>query len=166
MTDLLIPIIVVIFVIYIFLIYTSRLVDFSFSSRSKGGNFYFGGHETQKSTSSWNFGALIKATKAGLTLSIDKLEAHYLAGGNVDRVVDALIAARRAGISLSFEKATAIDLVGRNVLEAVQMSVNSKVIKTPVVAAVAKNGIQVMATARVTVRANIERLVGEQVRKQ
>jgi len=104
--------------------------------------------------------ALIKATKAGLTISIDKLEAHYLAGGNVDRVIDALIAAERAGINLSFEKCTAIDLAGRNVLEAVQMSVNPKVIKTPVVAAVAMNGIQVMATARVTVRANIERLVG------
>jgi len=103
---------------------------------------------------------LIKATKAGLTISIDKLEAHYLAGGNVDRVVDALIAAERAGINLSFEKCTAIDLAGRNVLEAVQMSVNPKVIKTPIVAAVAMNGIQVMATARVTVRANIERLVG------
>ena len=104
--------------------------------------------------------ALIKATKAGLAISIDKLEAHYLAGGNVDRVIDALIAAERAGLNLTFEKATAIDLAGRNVLEAVQMSVNPKVIKTPVVAAVAKNGIQVMATARVTVRANIERLVG------
>jgi len=104
--------------------------------------------------------ALIKATKAGLAISIDKLEAHYLAGGNVDRVIDALIAAERAGLNLTFEKATAIDLAGRNVLEAVQMSVNPKVIKTPIVAAVAKNGIQVMATARVTVRANIERLVG------
>jgi len=104
--------------------------------------------------------SLIKATKAGLAISIDKLEAHYLAGGNVDRVIDALIAAERAGLNLTFEKATAIDLAGRNVLEAVQMSVNPKVIKTPIVAAVAKNGIQVMATARVTVRANIERLVG------
>ncbi|HHV58431.1 MAG TPA: flotillin-like protein FloA [Firmicutes bacterium] len=103
---------------------------------------------------------LIKATKAGIDLSSNQLEAHYLAGGNVDRVVDALIAAHRAGIPLSFERAAAIDLAGRNVLEAVQMSVNPKVIETPVVAAVAKDGIELKAKARVTVRANIERLVG------
>lgn len=103
---------------------------------------------------------LIKATKAGLDIGVDKLEAHFLAGGNVDRVVNALIAAQRAGISLSFERAAAIDLAGRNVLEAVQMSVNPKVIETPVVAAVAKDGIEVKAKARVTVRANIDRLVG------
>jgi len=103
---------------------------------------------------------MIKATKAGLNLSIDRLEAHYLAGGNVDRVVDALIAAERAGIELSFERAAAIDLAGRDVLEAVQMSVNPKVIETPVIAGVAKDGIEVKAKARVTVRANIDRLVG------
>ncbi len=103
---------------------------------------------------------MIKSHKAGLRLTSDLLEAHYLAGGNVDRVVDALIAAQRAEIDLSFERAAAIDLAGRDVLEAVQMSVNPKVIKTPVVTAVAMDGIQVMATARVTVRANIERLVG------
>ncbi|HHY99338.1 MAG TPA: flotillin-like protein FloA [Firmicutes bacterium] len=103
---------------------------------------------------------LIKAVKAGLNVSADKLEAHYLAGGNVDRVVDALIAAHRAGISLTFERGAAIDLAGRNVLEAVQMSVNPKVIETPVVAAVAKDGIELKAKARVTVRANIDRLVG------
>ncbi|MCX7941632.1 MAG: flotillin-like protein FloA [Dictyoglomaceae bacterium] len=104
--------------------------------------------------------SMIKAHKAGLNLTLDKLEAHYLAGGNVDRVVNALIAAQRAGIPLSFEKAAAIDLAGRDVLEAVQMSVNPKVIETPVVAAVAKDGIELKAKARVTVRANIERLVG------
>lgn len=103
---------------------------------------------------------LIKAQKAGLDIVIDKLEAHYLAGGNVDRVIDALIAAHRANISLEFERAAAIDLAGRNVLEAVQMSVNPKVIETPVIAAVAKNGIELKVKARVTVRANIERLVG------
>ncbi len=103
---------------------------------------------------------LIKAVKAGLDVSADKLEAHFLAGGNVDRVIDALIAAQRAEIGLSFERAAAIDLAGRNVLEAVQMSVNPKVIETPVVAAVAKDGIELKAKARVTVRANIERLVG------
>ena len=103
---------------------------------------------------------MIKATKAGLSVSINKLEAHYLAGGNVDRVINALIAAQRAGIPLDFEKACAIDLAGRDVLNAVQMSVNPKVIETPIVAAIAKDGIELRAKARVTVRANIDRLVG------
>ncbi|SDW14535.1 Uncharacterized protein YqfA, UPF0365 family [Marininema mesophilum] len=103
---------------------------------------------------------LIKARKAGLDVSIEQLETHYLAGGNVNRVVDALIAAQRADIDLMFERAAAIDLAGRDVLEAVQMSVNPKVIETPVVSAVAKDGIEVKVIARVTVRANIERLVG------
>lgn len=103
---------------------------------------------------------MIKATKAGLKLNIDKLEAHYLAGGDVNSVVNALIAAQRANINLEFEQAAAIDLAGRDVLEAVQVSVNPKVIETPKIAAVAKNGIEVIARARVTVRANIERLVG------
>lgn len=89
-----------------------------------------------------------------------QLEAHYLAGGNVDRVVNALIAAERANIPLAFERAAAIDLAGRDVLQAVQMSVNPKVIETPVVAAMAKDGIEVRSKARVTVRANIDRLVG------
>lgn len=103
---------------------------------------------------------MIKAVKAGLSVGIDKLEAHYLAGGNVDRVINALIASQRAGIPLTFERAAAIDLAGRDVLNAVQMSVNPKVIETPKVAAVAKDGIEVVVKARVTVRANIERLVG------
>ncbi|HBL36617.1 MAG TPA: hypothetical protein DDZ55_07380 [Firmicutes bacterium] len=104
---------------------------------------------------------MIKAEKAGiLEVSVDKLEAHYLAGGNVDRVIDALIAAQRAEINLSFERAAAIDLAGRNVLEAVQMSVNPQVIETPEVSAMAKDGIELKAKARVTVRANIDRLVG------
>lgn len=103
---------------------------------------------------------LIKATKGGIELGVDKLEAHHLAGGNVNTLVDALIAAQRAEIPLEFERAAAIDLAGRNVLEAVQVSVNPKVIETPQIAAVAKDGIEVMAKARVTVRANIERLVG------
>lgn len=103
---------------------------------------------------------MIKATKAGLNLQIDQLEAHHLAGGNVNSVVDALIAAQRANIDLEFEQAAAIDLAGRNVFEAVQISVNPKVIETPVIAAVAMNGIEVRAKAKVTVRANIERLVG------
>jgi uncharacterized protein YqfA (UPF0365 family) len=103
---------------------------------------------------------LISASKAGLDLNISQMEAHYLAGGNVSRVVTALISADRANIALPWKRATAIDLAGRDVLEAVQVSVNPKVIQTPRVAAVAKDGIQVIAVARVTVRANIERLVG------
>ena len=102
----------------------------------------------------------IKSTKAGMSLSLNKLEAHYLAGGNVDRVVNARIAAQRAGIPLDVERAYAIDLAGRDVLNAVQMSVNPKVIETPVIAAIAKDGIELRAKARVTVRANIDRLVG------
>lgn len=103
---------------------------------------------------------LIKATKAGLNLSVNQLEAHYLAGGNIDGVVNALIASERAGIELPFEKAAAIDLAGRDVLDAVRMSVNPKVIETTNVSAVAKNGIELLVKARVTVRANLERLVG------
>ena len=103
---------------------------------------------------------LIKARKAGLELSVNQLEAHYLAGGHVDNVVNALIASERAGISLPFEKAAAIDLAGRDVLDAVRMSVNPKVIETTDISAVAKDGIELLVKARVTVRANLERLVG------
>ncbi|MBL1211885.1 MAG: flotillin-like protein FloA [Ignavibacteriae bacterium] len=102
----------------------------------------------------------ITATKAGIPMEIPLLEAHYLAGGNVIKVVNALISASKANLDLSFDKATAIDLAGRDVLEAVQMSVLPKVIETPMVAAVAKDGIQLKAIARITVRANIDRLVG------
>ncbi|MCQ2174830.1 MAG: flotillin-like protein FloA [Bacteroidales bacterium] len=104
--------------------------------------------------------ALITGTKAGLTLHANELEAHYLAKGNVSKVVMALISANKANIALDFKMATAIDLAGRDVLEAVQMSVNPKVINTPPVTAVAKDGIQLIAKARVTVRANIKQLVG------
>ena len=103
---------------------------------------------------------LIRATKANIPVNIDQLESHFLAGGKVGRVVDALIAAHRANLSLSFERAAAIDLAGRDVLEAVRMSVKPKIIETPPVVAVAKDGIEVKAIARVTVRANLERLVG------
>ncbi len=103
---------------------------------------------------------LIAATKAGLRLNITDLEAHYLARGNVENVVNALISADKANIELDFQRAAAIDLAGRDVLEAVHVSVNPKVIQTPKVAAVAKDGIQLIAIARVTVRANIHRLVG------
>ena len=103
---------------------------------------------------------LIKSRKAGLNITLSKLETHYLAGGNVDRVINALIAAQRSNIELPFEKASAIDLAGRDVLQAVQMSVTPKVILTPLVAAIAKDGIELRVKARVTVRTNIERLVG------
>ena len=102
----------------------------------------------------------ISATKAGLNLDLAQMEAHHLAGGNVGRVVAALISANRANIDLPWQRATAIDLAGRDVLEAVQVSVNPKVIQTPRVSGVAQDGIQVIAVARVTVRANIDRLVG------
>ncbi|NBC97063.1 MAG: flotillin-like protein FloA [Deinococcus-Thermus bacterium] len=103
---------------------------------------------------------LIKAEKAGLDVEQNQLEAHFLAGGNVDRVVDALIAADKARIELPFDRAAAIDLAGRDVLDAVKVSVNPRVIQTPNVSAVAKDGIELISTARVTVRANLERLVG------
>ena len=105
-------------------------------------------------------GSQISATKAGLDIPTTFMEAHFLAGGDVEKVVKALIVADKAGITLTHERAAAIDLAGRDVLEAVQVSVNPKVISTPMVTAVAKDGIQVKATSRVTVRANIERLVG------
>ena len=104
--------------------------------------------------------AMIAATKAGVPVEMGKLEAHFLAGGNVPNVINALISADKANLGLTFERAAAIDLAGRNVLEAVNMSVLPKVIETPVVSAVAKDGIQLKAIARVTVRTNIERLVG------
>lgn len=124
------------------------------------GIFYMIGMKLRRVPPARIVNALIKAEKAGLEISIDKLEAHFLAGGNVDRVVNALIAAHRAGIELPFERAAAIDLAGRDVLQAVQMSVNPKVIETPVVAGVAQDGIELKAKARVTVRADINRLVG------
>ena len=103
---------------------------------------------------------MIKATKAGLTTKLNQLEAHYLAGGDVNSVVNALIAAERAQINLTFEQASAIDLAGRDVFEAVKMSVTPKVIETDLISAVAKDGIELLVKARVTVRTNIERLIG------
>lgn len=103
---------------------------------------------------------LIKATKAGISVNVNQLEAHYLAGGNVDKVIDALIAAHRADMNLPFERSAAIDLAGRDVLEAVKMSVNPRVIETTNVSAVAKDGIELLVKARVTLRANLERLIG------
>ena len=105
-------------------------------------------------------GAYISAVKAGIDVPIDQLESHYLAGGRVEAVVTALISADKANMNLSFQRAAAIDLAGRNVFEAVQMSVNPKVIETPKVSAVAQDGIQLMSIARITVRTNLDRLVG------
>lgn len=105
-------------------------------------------------------GPKISAAKAGLDVGLESMEAHYLAGGNVNAVILALISADKANIDLSFERAASIDLAGRDVLDAVKVSVNPKVINTPLIAAIAKDGIQVKATCRVTVRANIDRLVG------
>jgi len=102
----------------------------------------------------------ITATKAGLDLKVDMLESHFLAGGNVDRVVNALISADKAGIPMTFQQAAAIDLAGRDVFEAVQTSVNPRVIQTPKISAVAKDGIQLVVVVRITVRSNINRLVG------
>ncbi len=104
--------------------------------------------------------ARVTSLKAGLDIPTDKLEAHYLAGGHVDLVINALISAQKAGIALDFDRATAIDLAGRHVLEAVQMSVNPRVITTPKIPGVAKDGIQLLAVARVTVRTNLDRIVG------
>lgn len=133
------------------------------SARASGVKVRIGqliGMRIRKVTPVFIVAPMIKATKAGLALNLNKLEAHYLAGGNVDRVINALVAAQRAGIPLDFEKACAIDLAGRDVLQAVQMSVNPKVIETPVISAIAKDGIELRAKVKVTVRANIDRLVG------
>lgn len=162
--DFILPIIVIVAVIIFLAIFFSfvplRLWISALASGVKVSIGQLIGMRIRKVVPSRIVNPMIKATKAGLSLPINKLEAHYLAGGNVDRVVNALIAAQRAGIPLDFERACAIDLAGRDVLNAVQMSVNPKVIETPVIAAIAKDGIELRAKARVTVRANIDRLVG------
>ena len=156
-------IIIIVAIIFLILFFTFVPLGLFISARASGvkvGILQLVGMRIRKVIPSRIVNPLIKATRAGLNVSINKLEAHYLAGGNVDRVINALIAAQRAGIPLDFEKACAIDLAGRDVLNAVQMSVNPKVIETPVIAAVAMDGIELRAKARVTVRANIDRLVG------
>ena len=156
-------IIILVAIVFLILFFTFVPLGLFISARASGvkvGILQLVGMRIRKVIPSRIVNPLIKATKAGLNVSINKLEAHYLAGGNVDRVINALIAAQRAGILLDFEKACAIDLAGRDVLNAVQMSVNPKVIETPVIAAVAMDGIELRAKARVTVRANIDRLVG------
>lgn len=154
---------VVLFIIGLYILLTIIPVMLWISAWASGvkvGILTLVGMRLRRVTPSRIVNPMIKATKAGLSLNTNQLEGHYLAGGNVDRVVNALIAAQRADIPLPFERAAAIDLAGRNVLEAVQMSVNPKVIETPVVSAVASDGIEVKVRARITVRANIDRLVG------
>jgi len=149
--------------ILISLLFTFIPVGLWISALAAGVNvgiFTLVGMRLRRVTPSKIVNPLIKAHKAGLNVTTSQLEAHYLAGGNVDKVINALIAAERAAIPLPFERAAAIDLAGRDVLQAVQMSVNPKVIETPIVSAVAKNGIELRVKARVTVRANIDRLVG------
>ena len=156
--------------VIVFLVLILLIVFFSFvpvglwiSARASGVKVSIGslvGMRIRRITPSKLVYPLIKATKAGLDVTLSKMEAHYLAGGNIDRVINALIGAQRADIPLEFEQACAIDLAGRDVLQAVQMSVNPRVIETPPVAAIAKDGIELRAKARVTVRANIARLVG------
>ncbi|EIT85219.1 hypothetical protein A374_10765 [Fictibacillus macauensis ZFHKF-1] len=152
--------VIVIAVIILFTFVPVTLWISALAAGVKVGIFTLIGMRLRRVTPSRVVNPLIKAQKAGLNLSTNQLESHYLAGGNVDRVVNAIIAAHRANIDLSFERTAAIDLAGRDVLQAVQMSVNPKVIETPFIAGVALNGIEVKAKAKITVRANIDRLVG------
>ncbi len=158
---------VVIFLIIFFSFVPLGLWISASASGVKIGLFQLIGMRIRKVNAADIVNPMIKATKAGLKIPMNKLEAHYLAKGgkssgkaSVNRVVDSLIAAQRAGIPLDFERSCAIDLAGRDVLNAVQMSVNPKVIETPIIAAVAMDGIELRAKAKVTVRANIDRLVG------
>ena len=152
--------VIIIFLVIIFSFIPAGLLISALAANVKIGIFTLIGMRLRRVVPSKIVNPMIKARKAGLDVSVDKLESHHLAGGNVDNVINALIAAQRANIPLEFERAAAIDLAGREVLQAVKMSVNPKVIETPIISAVAKDGIEVRAKARVTVRANIDRLVG------
>ena len=152
--------IIVVFVIGFFMMVPMGLWISAVASGVKVGIIHLIGMRLRRVKPSYIVMPMIKATKAGLKLTANQLEAHYLAGGNVDSVVNALIAAERAGMDLNFEQASAIDLAGRNVFEAVTMSVTPKVIETPSISAVAKDGIELLVKARITVRTNIERLIG------
>jgi len=156
---ILIPILLIGIMVFLYVVPLGLWVS-ALAAGVNGGIFTLVGMRLRRVNPSQIVMPLIKANKAGLDVNVNQLEAHYLAGGDVDRVVDALIAAERASIPLTFERSAAIDLAGRDVLEAVQMSVNPKVIETPIISAVAKNGIELKVRARVTVRANIDRLVG------
>ena len=158
--SLIIFVIILVLVIILFTIIPVGLWISALAAGVKVGFFNLIGMRLRRVVPSRIVNPWIKGDKAGLKLNGNSLEAHYLAGGNVDRVVNALIAAERAQIPLQFERAAAIDLAGRDVLEAVKMSVNPVVIETPFISAVAKNGIEVKVKARVTVRANLDRLVG------
>lgn len=158
--SLIIFVIVLVLVILLFTIIPVGLWISALAAGVKVGFFNLIGMRLRRVAPSKIVNPWIKGDKAGLKLNGNSLEAHHLAGGNVDRVVNALIAAERAQIPLGFERAAAIDLAGRDVLEAVKMSVNPIVIETPFISAVAKNGIEVKVKARVTVRANLDRLVG------
>ncbi len=158
--SLIIFVIVLVLIIILFTIIPVGLWISALAAGVKVGFFNLIGMRLRRVVPSRIVNPWIKGDKAGLKLNGNSLEAHYLAGGNVDRVVNALIAAERAQIPLQFERAAAIDLAGRDVLEAVKMSVNPVVIETPFISAVAKNGIEVKVKARVTVRANLDRLVG------
>ncbi|GAE91150.1 hypothetical protein JCM21714_88 [Gracilibacillus boraciitolerans JCM 21714] len=162
--DIIFPIIIIgLIVIVVAILFTFIPVMLWISALAAGvkvGIFTLVGMRLRRVAPSRVINPLIKAHKAGVDVTTNQLESHFLAGGNVDRVVNALIAAQRANIELSFERAAAIDLAGRDVLEAVQMSVNPKVIETPFIAGISMDGIEVKAKARITVRANIDRLVG------
>ncbi len=151
---------IIVFIAFFFSFVPVGLWISAFAANVRVGIFNLIGMRLRRVVPSRIIIPLIKATKAGLGINVNQLEAHYLAGGNVDRVVDALIAAQRADMNLPFERAAAIDLAGRDVLEAVKMSVNPKVIETPNVSSVSKNGIELLVKARVTVRANLDRLIG------
>jgi len=152
--------VIVLFVIGFFMMVPVGLWISAIASGVKIGIFNLIGMKLRRVKPAYIVFPLIKATKAGLKLKVNQLEAHYLAGGNVDSVVNAMIAAERAGMELSFEQASAIDLAGRNVFEAVTMSVTPKVIETPLISAVAKDGIELLVKARITVRTNVDRLIG------
>ena len=159
----LIPVIVIAAIIFLAIFFSFFPVGLWITTRASGVKVSIGqlvGMKIRKVRPAIITTPMIKATKAGLQINTNELEAHYLAGGNVDRVINALIAAQGAGIPLDFEKACVIDLAGRDVLQAVQMSVNPKVIETPIISAIAKDGIELRVKVKVTVRANIDRLVG------
>lgn len=158
------PIIIAVVIIALFLVFITvvpiGMWITAVASGVKIGLFSLIGMKIRRVKPEYIVNPMIKATKAGIDVKTNQLEAHFLAGGNVDSVVNALIAAERAGINLTFEQASAIDLAGRNVFEAVKMSVTPKVIETPQIAAVAKDGIELLVKARVTVRTNINQLIG------
>ncbi|MCR5432648.1 MAG: flotillin-like protein FloA [Lachnospiraceae bacterium] len=160
MDTVIIAAIVIVLVLVFFAIVPVGMWISAVASGVKIGIFSLVGMKIRRVRPAKIVGPMIKATKAGLSVKSNQLEAHYLAGGNVDDVVNALIAAERAGMNLTLEQASAIDLAGRNVFEAVKMSVTPKVIETPQISAVAKDGIELLVKARVTVRTNINQLIG------